>query len=183
VPSRALFFGRFQPVHKGHVKVVEDILSRHDEVIFAVGMCTESHTPRNPFTAGERVEMIRLSMRDAGISLERVITVTVPTLEVSLASVYYVVMISPRFDEVYMGNIPIASIFHQAGYRVRVPQPYMREKYNGTVIRALMYNRDPEWRNLVEPSVAEFLDQIGAEERIRNIMDRREAHIFYEESS
>ena len=180
--SRALFFGRFQPVHKGHVKVAEDILKIHDEIIFAVGMSTESHTPRNPFTAGERVEMIRLAMRDAGIPLDRVITVTIPTLEISIASVYYVVMMSPSFNEVYMGNIPIASMFRQAGYKVRIPTPYHREKYNGTVIRTLMYNRDPEWRELVEPSVARYLDEIKAEERIKRILDKTETHIFIEET-
>lgn len=181
--SRALFFGRFQPVHRGHVKVAEDILRTHDEVIFAIGMSTESHTPRNPFTAGERVEMVRLSMKDAGIPLERVITVTIPTLEVSIASVYHVVMMSPPFQEVYMGNIPIASMFMEAGYKVRVPAPYHREKFNGTVIRTLMYNRDPEWRNLVEPSVARYLDDIKAEDRIRKILDKTEAHIFSEEKA
>lgn len=181
--TRALFFGRFQPVHKGHVKVVEDILKRHDEVIFAIGMSTESHTPRNPFTAGERVEMVRLSMRDAGISLDKIITITIPTLEVSIASVYYVVMMSPHFNEVYMGNIPIASMFQQAGYKVKIPTPYHREKYNGTIIRTLMYNRDPEWRELVQPGVAKYLDEIGAEDRIRKILDKTETHIFQEESS
>lgn len=181
--SRGLFFGRFQPVHKGHIKVVNDILNDHDEIIFAIGMSTESHTPRNPFTAGERVEMIRLSMKDAGVPLEKVITVTIPTLEVSIAAVHYVVMLCPKFDELYMGNVPIASMFQQAGYKVKIPPLYYRERYNGTVIRNLMYNRDPEWRNLVGPSVAAYLDEINAEERIRKIYDKTEMHIYHEESA
>lgn len=178
--SRGLFFGRFQPFHKGHVKVVKDILEKHDEVVIAIGMSTESHTPRNPFTAGERVEMVRLSARDAGIPLDRVITITVPSLEISIASVYTVAMMAPRFNEVYMGNVPIASLFAAAGYRVTIPRPYMRERLNGTVIRNLMYRGDPGWRELVEPSVAVFLDEIRAEERIRRILDRSEEHIFSE---
>ncbi|MEM3596417.1 MAG: adenylyltransferase/cytidyltransferase family protein, partial [Candidatus Bathyarchaeia archaeon] len=56
-----LYVGRFQPFHLGHLEVVRSILNRADELIIAIGSSQYSHTRRNPFTAGERVTMIRES--------------------------------------------------------------------------------------------------------------------------
>ncbi|MEM3079801.1 MAG: adenylyltransferase/cytidyltransferase family protein, partial [Thermoproteota archaeon] len=52
--SRGLFIGRFQPFHLGHLKAVEYIINRVDEVIIGIGSAQYSHTLENPFTAGER---------------------------------------------------------------------------------------------------------------------------------
>jgi cytidyltransferase-like protein len=97
-PRRALIFGRFQPFHKGHLSIVRWALEERgfEEVVLLVGMASENYTPRNPFTAGERIEMIRLSMMDAGIPLERIITATIRTLETSIGSVHYVLSYVPK---------------------------------------------------------------------------------------
>jgi len=56
---RALLYGRFQPFHKGHLAIAKWAYNelKVDEMVFLVGMASESYTPRNPFTAGERIEM------------------------------------------------------------------------------------------------------------------------------
>lgn len=59
VSGRALFVGRFQPFHNGHLAVINQLLERHNEVIIAIGSAEESISSDNPMTAGERVEMIR----------------------------------------------------------------------------------------------------------------------------
>ncbi|RLF01945.1 MAG: nicotinamide-nucleotide adenylyltransferase, partial [Thermoprotei archaeon] len=56
--GRGLFVGRFQPFHLGHLKALRWILEREDEVIICIGSAQYSHSLRNPFTVGERVEMI-----------------------------------------------------------------------------------------------------------------------------
>ena len=56
--TRALFVGRFQPFHYGHLHAVESILKENDELLLVVGSAQMSHEPDNPFTAGERIEMI-----------------------------------------------------------------------------------------------------------------------------
>ncbi|MEM2947357.1 MAG: adenylyltransferase/cytidyltransferase family protein, partial [Candidatus Bathyarchaeia archaeon] len=35
--KRGLFVGRFQPFHKGHLSVIEDILKEVDELVIVVG--------------------------------------------------------------------------------------------------------------------------------------------------
>ncbi len=47
-----------QPIHKGHMDVIKRILREVDEVIIGIGSAQLSHTPKDPFTAGERTMMI-----------------------------------------------------------------------------------------------------------------------------
>src|SRR5437870_10806299 len=69
--ATGLYVGRFQPFHLGHLKAVKYILGRVDELIIVVGSAQHSHTLDNPFTAGERITMIRLALKQAGIGPDR----------------------------------------------------------------------------------------------------------------
>src|SRR5207245_2773190 len=60
--GRALFVGRFQPFHRGHLATVRRILETNDEIIVGIGSAQYSHTGENPFTAGERYEMIKRAL-------------------------------------------------------------------------------------------------------------------------
>ncbi len=165
---RALIFGRFQPFHKGHLAIVEWAMDRgFEEIVFLVGMASENYTPRNPFTAGERIEMIRLSLRDRGIPLERAITATIRTLETSIGSVYYVLSYVPRVDAILTRNPVISKIFLDAGINVVEPPVFNRGEWRGERIRELIARGDPAWKDAVTPSTARFIEEIGGVDRIR----------------
>ncbi len=57
--KRGLYIGRFQPFHKGHLYSLKWCSDKVDELIIAVGSSDKSFELRNPFTAGERIEIIR----------------------------------------------------------------------------------------------------------------------------
>ncbi|MEB3774206.1 MAG: nicotinamide-nucleotide adenylyltransferase [Desulfurococcales archaeon] len=173
MPRRFLLFGRFQPFHKGHLSIVEWGLSRgYDEVVFLVGMASENYTPRNPFTAGERIEMIRLSLRDWGIPLEKTITATIRTLETSIGSVYYVLSYVPRVEAIMTRNPVISKIFLDTGVEVLKPPVYNRDEWRGERIRRLIAEGDDRWKDAVTPSTAEYIESIGGVERIRYSLAR-----------
>jgi nicotinamide-nucleotide adenylyltransferase len=176
-----MFFGRFQPFHKGHLEVSKIILKNYDEIVYAIGMSTESHTYRNPFTAGERIEMIRLALKEEGMDLSRVITVTIPTMEIHVSATSYIMHTSPRVDCITVGNPVVARIFKEAGYTVWSPKPIKREKYNGNLIRTLIIKNDPEWMNLVSRRVAEYLISINARERLVSVSSPEELHTIKDE--
>jgi len=54
----AVLIGRFQPIHKGHVRLIIDALNKANHVIIGVGSANSPRTPRNPFTFEERKAMI-----------------------------------------------------------------------------------------------------------------------------
>jgi len=164
---------RFQPFHYGHLNAIEYCYNRFDEVVIVVGMASQSHTPENPFTAGERLLMIRESLKWAGHDLSRYITVTLPTLEVNRAAVHYVRQYSPPFKYVLTLNPIIQRLFTEEGYEVLTPPIKNRDSYSGSTIRQLILNNDPAWRNLVPPPVADIIEKIGGVERIQMLYRER----------
>ena len=54
----AIFIGRFQPFHNGHLETVRWILKEHKEILIVIGSIQESLTKKNPFTFKERKKMI-----------------------------------------------------------------------------------------------------------------------------
>ncbi|HID40769.1 MAG TPA: nicotinamide-nucleotide adenylyltransferase, partial [Pyrodictium sp.] len=152
----------------GHLSIVKWAFERgYDEIIFLVGMASENYTPRNPFTAGERIEMIRLSFIDEGLPLEKAITATIRTLETSIGSVYYVLSYVPRTDAILTRNPVIGKIFMDAGIKVERPPLFRRDELRGERIRALIARGDPSWKKYVTPSTAEFIESIGGVERLK----------------
>jgi bifunctional NMN adenylyltransferase/nudix hydrolase len=54
----AVFIGRFQPLHNGHVENIQNALKIADNVIILVGSAFAARNIRNPFTFDERQKMI-----------------------------------------------------------------------------------------------------------------------------
>lgn len=55
----AVYIGRFQPFHNGHMKVVKHALCNYRKLIICLGSAQESGTAKNPFTPYERLKLIR----------------------------------------------------------------------------------------------------------------------------
>jgi len=51
--------GRFQPVHAGHVELIQKAKAKADNVLVLVGSANRSRSQRNPFSVEERLEMLR----------------------------------------------------------------------------------------------------------------------------
>ena len=76
--KRGVFVGRFQPFHNGHLEVIKKIVDEVDELVIIVGSSQYSHRLDNPFTAGERITMIRKALEEEGIQLSRIWIIPVP---------------------------------------------------------------------------------------------------------
>lgn len=55
-----VYIGRFQPLHLGHVDVIEQALERFNKLIILIGSTNYGPTLRNPFSYEERLEQFRL---------------------------------------------------------------------------------------------------------------------------
>jgi nicotinamide-nucleotide adenylyltransferase len=169
---RGVYPGRFQPIHWGHVNVIKWSLERVDELIIVIGTAQESHTIANPFTAGERVVMVKEALKDADVDFSRVYIIPVPDILMNVVWVKYVAMYVPPFRYGIARNPLVVRLFKESGYEILVPPSYNREIYSSTKIRTMMIVGDERWRELVPPSVARFIDEIKGVERIREIMGR-----------
>lgn len=165
--KRALFPGRFQPPHWGHVYAVREILGEVDELVIAVGSAQFNYIVKDPFTAGERIWMLREALREGGVDLSRVVTIPIPNVENNWEWLGRVKSYVPPFQVVYTGNPFVAMLFKEAGYEVRQQPMYQRERYSSTRVRELILRGDPQWEELVPRSVAAIIRQIGGLERLK----------------
>lgn len=59
----AVVIGRFQPVHFGHQRLIEEALRAAQRVVVVVGSDRQPRSVRNPFTLDERERMVRACLR------------------------------------------------------------------------------------------------------------------------
>jgi bifunctional NMN adenylyltransferase/nudix hydrolase len=63
----AIYIGRFQPFHNGHLRAIEHALSQVDRVVILLGSSNSPRTVKNPFTVEERKAMIREALMEASL--------------------------------------------------------------------------------------------------------------------
>jgi nicotinamide-nucleotide adenylyltransferase len=166
--TRALFVGRFQPFHYGHLHAIEKILEESDELVLVVGSAQMSHEHDNPFTAGERIEMIRAALDEADIPTERYITIPISDAPAHRVWVSAVESQTPRFNFVYSNQPLTRRLLIEAGYEVRHITMFQRNKYEASEIRRRILEEE-DWRDLVPPEVYKIVQEIDGENRIRDL--------------
>ncbi|MFB6092019.1 MAG: nicotinamide-nucleotide adenylyltransferase [Haloquadratum sp.] len=164
---RGFYIGRFQPYHDGHHRMVEKIAAEVDELVLGIGSAGDSHTPRDPFTAGERVMMVTKSVAELDLT-----TYVVPIEDLDRNSVWvsHVQSMSPAFDVAYSNNPLVIQLFSEAGVEVRQSPMFNRDVLEGTELRDRMIRGD-DWEHLVPAPVVEVIDEIGGIERIQRVSD------------
>ncbi len=164
--GRGLLVGRFQPFHRGHLSVLQSIRRARptEPLLLGIGSAQESFTLLNPFTAGERAEMIERALREAhldGCSAHPLVDIDRHALWVA-----HLESLLPRFERVYTNNPLTRLLFERAGYAVESPVLVDRERYEGARIRTLMAEGG-DWTDAVPSAVITYLREIQGEERVR----------------
>jgi bifunctional NMN adenylyltransferase/nudix hydrolase len=67
-----VFIGRFQIFHNAHLEVIKQALELSEKVIVVIGSAYKPRTPKDPFTVGERREMILLALQENDLDINRV---------------------------------------------------------------------------------------------------------------
>jgi cytidyltransferase-like protein len=124
--KRAIFIGRFQPYHYGHISLVQQKL---DEGIPALILVRDIEPDvKNPFTTSQSVSMIKKYHEAKGDDVE--------------------VMIIPDIESVNFGR--------GVGYEVNAFTPPENIGFiSATNIREFIGNGDNSWREMVDESIQE----------------------------
>lgn len=162
---RALFIGRFQPFHNGHLEVIKEIAQDYEPVI-VIGSAGLSHTLDDPFTAGERYLMISESLKSAGIHEFAII----PVMNVNRYGIWvsHIRTLVPPFDLVVSNNSLTRRLFSEYGYMVHSPKRYSREIFCGKYIREQMLEGG-NWEKLVPDIVRQIVEDLDGVGRIRDL--------------
>jgi nicotinamide-nucleotide adenylyltransferase len=168
VVNRGLYVGRFQPFHLGHLGAIKAVLKEVDELVIVIGSAQYSHNINNPFTAGERLVMIRRALQEAKVDYSRLWIVPVPDVHLHMLWVSAVEGYTPKFNVCYSNEPLTQRLFMEAGYPVKSIPLFDRKLYMSTIVREKMLKGD-SWTELVPKSVADFINEIDGVNRLRDL--------------
>jgi nicotinamide-nucleotide adenylyltransferase len=162
----ALFIGRFQPFHNGHLEVIKKLSKEYNKIIIGIGSSQYSNIKDNPFTAEERKMMIKKSLESIGIKNYRIILI--PDIHNPPKWVDHILSIFSDFDIIISNNSLTKRLFSEKGYKVKKTRLYEKNKFSGKEIR-MKIAKNMQWKNLVPEEVYNIIKEIKGVERLRNI--------------
>jgi nicotinamide-nucleotide adenylyltransferase len=164
---KALFIGRFQPFHKGHLIVLQRLSTQYETIIIGIGSSQYHDTAENPFSEEERKQMITQSLDGVGIHNYRIIPI--PDINDPPCWVDHVCSLVSDFDVVIANNPFTRKLFSEKKYTVKGTAYFNRKLYSGKEVRRRIIHNEP-WTGLVPEAVVEIIRNVHGVERIKNAL-------------
>lgn len=161
-----LLIGRFQPFHNGHLHAVKFALEKVDMLWIAIGSAQKSHEKKDPFTAGERLAMIKAALDASKINPKRWLAVPVNDANVHSLWVSQVDMLIPKYDVVFTNDPFSAMLFKEHGKKVMKIPFFKRKIHEGIEIRRRIAS-DENWNALVPKPVVKIIKEVDGVNRIK----------------
>lgn len=162
--TSALFLGRFQPFHLGHLNDVKIALHECDELIIAVGSSENRIEKHNPFIYEERKHMISAALQEERIENYQILGV--PDINDDAKYVAHTKRFVPSFDKVYTGSKNTKKLFEEAGYKVVFVKLF--QDIHATFVRECMA-KGSGWELLVPRAVHDYILEIDGVNRVKNL--------------
>jgi len=161
-----ILVGRFQPFHVGHLKAVKFAMSKVDMLWIIIGSAQKSHEPRNPFTAGERLVMIKMTLDAEKINPKKWLVVPVNDVNDHSRWTDQIDLLIPRYDVVFT-NDPFSTMLFKKHKKKVVKVPMLKRKFlSATEVRKRIASGE-NWKELVPKQVAEMIMEIDGVNRIK----------------
>ncbi len=165
----ALFIGRFQPLHHGHIYVIKEILKSNKKIKIGIGSSQLSHTVNDPFTTDERKRFLNTALEKRGISSKSYEIYDIPDIFNAKKWVDHVISIVEETDSVYSNSDWVRELFFNKGIKVEKKINIFKKKFNANNIRNLIIKNDKKWRSLVPKEVVELIEEFNGVNRIKSL--------------
>ncbi|MHA1935366.1 MAG: nicotinamide-nucleotide adenylyltransferase [Candidatus Thorarchaeota archaeon] len=169
ITMRSAFIGRFQPIHKGHIHTIKQIIEKGEDLVIVIGSSQYSHTPDNPFTGGERVMFMKKAIMDEKLPAERIDIVPLADINIHPLWVAHMLSFIPYIDKAYSHNPLVRSLLEDAGVKVDSTKLLERSSYSSRHVRDLIRWGNSEWEQLIPEGVVKLIKKHGLDERIREV--------------
>ncbi|MFX1278390.1 MAG: nicotinamide-nucleotide adenylyltransferase [Promethearchaeota archaeon] len=164
----ALFIGRFQPLHHGHIYVLQNILKSYDKVKIGIGSSQLSSTPNDPFTGDEREEFLTAALKMRNVPSNRYQIYKIPDIFNATKWVEHVINIVGKFSVVVSNSDWIRELFQKEGYKIEKKIEIFKKKYNGNNIRQLIV-KNGKWKSLLPKEVVDLIVKFDGINRIKSL--------------
>ena len=161
-----LLIGRFQPFHLGHLEAFQFALSKVDKLWVGIGSSNIPAQKNDPFSTEERKEMILSSTDDS--MKDKISIYFIPDFDNHIQWIEKIDNIVPKFDIVFSNDEFTKHLYSIRSVQV-ISIPFLkRDELSGTNIRNLIIS-DQKWDDLVPEGTKNFLINISAKERLKNL--------------
>lgn len=161
-----LFVGRFQPFHLGHLDAVKQAFEKEKYLLIVIGSAEDDFTLTEPFTAGERYQMIEASLLSL-MTRNHFAIVPIRNIHHYGLWVSHVESLLPPFGTVYTGSPLVRRLFLES-QKYKVATIKKRLPITATDIRKRMIE-GKKWGHLVPKPCIELLKQWRAILRLQEI--------------
>lgn len=154
----ALYIGRFQPFHLGHLDAIRQIFEHESEIIIAIGSAQYSGTEANPYTFELRKKIIEASLQEAGIlktSNKKISILPLDDIHDDTKWCDHVDATLPSYEKIYTGS-PMTKSLYEGQNKHQVITLDFRLPISSTEVRKKITSRE-SWRDLVPQACYEIL--------------------------
>ena len=164
----ALFVGRFQPFHKGHLKAIKWILKKEEKIYIVIGSNQHVLTKDNPIYFKERKKMIEKTLKKEGINNFKIFGVHDYKNDIFWAKkILKITKLNSEKAVIFTKNNWTEKSFKKIRVKVK-PHPIFLNRLSGTKVRNNM-REGKKWENLVAKTVFGLLKEINCEKRIKSL--------------
>lgn len=181
----ALFIGRFQPFHKGHLDVIEEILKTSDRVIIVIGSAENNYVTSNPLTASERFQIIDLALKEAKIPATKYCIIPIRNVNNYSLWVNHVNSYVPPYQYLYTGSKVVKACYLGKYFQSKSTKTgpkiiQLKRKFgiSATKIRTLMI-KNRNWQKFVPLAVAKKLEEWEIPARLRTIQETMDTSKYF----
>jgi len=164
--SGVVFIGRFQPPHNGHKKAILYLLKKYKTVKIAIGSSDKKRTSSNPFSAKERLFLLKKIISQNEIIQSKPIPKSEKEIKFSIlpdnpSDEKWVQNISKKFPKskfaIFSANSRVRSLLKKAGYSLDPSPFYNRIYWEGTKIRNLIRKNKP-YKNRIPKEIQTYIE-------------------------
>lgn len=186
----ALFIGRFQPFHNGHLHIVKEILKHNERVIIAIGSAELNFLPANPFTASERFQLIDEALKEAKINPKKYCIIPVNNINNYAIWVNHVNTYVPPYTKLYTGSELVKACYlgkyskNHTANKIGPEIVHIDRVFDisATRVREAILENDPRLAKMVPKAVASKLKEWDIGSRMRTICHTMDYHKYTNES-
>jgi nicotinamide-nucleotide adenylyltransferase len=165
----ALFVGRFQPLHHGHIYILNKILKNYQKIKIGIGSSQLSEIKSDPFSYEERVNFISSAFLERDIDPSRFEIFPIPDIFNANKWVDHAISIVGEFDTIFSNSDWVRQLFRIKGFNIGKKLEIFKKKYNGSNIRRLISRENRNWTVLVPKEVVNLIKDYQGIERIKTL--------------
>lgn len=140
--NEAIFIGRFQPFHKGHLDAIKQILKKHKSILIIIGSAQIKRTEKNPFSYIERKKILQKILNFEKINY-KIISLNDYKKDITWINKLMIY----KKNQFYSSNEYVVNLLNK--YNFKVKKVNFNIKISAMKIRSYIKNNDETWKKYI----------------------------------